>query len=555
MSADIEQVQLKAKMPEDIQRILNLPIKASSFPNLTAQLKKPEGTMHLRPIQNEMLVRAAVNKGLLALVGVGEGKTLTTFLLPLVMGAKKPLLLIPASMRSQAVDDFYEYNKHFNLPTHLELRSYEEISTQPGLLNRIQPDLIIADEVHKIKNPNSTRTRRIKRYFQWCRKNNVPSPMFAGLSGSITSTSLMDFWHLSSWALKYNSPLPLKWAYVSAWAAAIDKSKTPDRKDIMSLAPIMRKFNTSDVREAFKRNLHNAKGVVISTKGFPSTQLVLESKSEKLSKTIELALARASETWQTPDGDELDCALSLVRLKRQLVCGFYYFWDWPNEPDTEWLEARKNWHKECREYIKTAPEGMDTPALLERALISTFNGEVQLRFPKSVFEAYLDWAKVKDRPLPPVGTRWICSSFLKNVQTWAEAQSEPPLIWYEHGAVAQGLQHLTGWTNYARGPIADAALVGVNKPHTALISIKAHSQGKNLQAWGNSIVAHPLSDAARWEQLLGRYHRQGQTRKQVSATIYNYSEFAAALLSARQGAEYITESTGLEQRLTRSVWV
>ena len=30
-------------------------------------------------------------------------------------------------------------------------------------------------------------------------------PMFVGLSGSITSTSIKDFWHLSLWTLKENT--------------------------------------------------------------------------------------------------------------------------------------------------------------------------------------------------------------------------------------------------------------------------------------------------------------------------------------------------------------
>ena len=112
--------------------------------------------MTLRPIQNEMLWQASVAKGLMGLVGVGEGKTLASFLMPRVLKAERPLLLLPASMRLQAQADWVDYGKHFHLPPHMEMRSYEEISTQPGLLRALQPDLIVADEVHKLKNSKST---------------------------------------------------------------------------------------------------------------------------------------------------------------------------------------------------------------------------------------------------------------------------------------------------------------------------------------------------------------------------------------------------------------
>ncbi|MBV30311.1 MAG: hypothetical protein CL504_06735, partial [Actinobacteria bacterium] len=80
-------------------------------------------------------------------------------------------------------------------------------------------------------------------------------------------------------------------------------------------------------------------------------------------------------------------------------------------------------------------------------------------------------------------------------------------------------------------------------------------QGKNLQAWGNHFIAHPLSDGARWEQLLGRSHRTGQTRKVVTVTVPTFAEFGVALASAREASRYIEESTGLDQRLLQGDWI
>jgi len=542
-------------IPDDILRILNVPRRSGTCPDFTPYLKTPSGEMTLRPIQNEMLWQASKARGLLGLVGVGEGKTLASFLMPRALKASRPLLLLPASMRSQAQADWVDYGKHFHLPPHMEMRSYEEISTQPGLLRQLQPDLIIADEVHKLKNSKSTRTRRLKNYFAWCVRNSKTMPMFVGLSGSITSTTIKDFWHLSLWALKDNMPLPTKWTYVDSWGSVLDKGKKAGNKDMSTIAPLMVKFKTVDPREAFKMNLLTTQGVVISHKAPPPCHLKIFNYKTPVAKEVQTKIETLNETWQTPQGEELSSALELVRLRRQMICGFYYYWDWPSTPDEEWLQARSDWAKACRTFCSRAPEGIDTPALLEHAVIRFLRKELDIKLPRSLVLAYIEWSKVKDRPLPPVGVQWFSQYFLAAIINWAKVQKEPPLIWYEHTALAYALAQVTGWPVYGTGKDADAALTQVKEPHVALISIRSHSQGKNLQAWGNHFIAHPLSDGARWEQLLGRSHRHGQKRSEVTVTVPNYAEFSVALTSARESARYIEDSTGLKQRLLSAEWV
>ena len=154
-----------------------------------------------------------------------------------------------------------------------------------------------------------------------------------------------------------------------------------------------------------------------------------------------------------------------------------------------------------------------------------------------------------------MGVEWFSDYFLAEVIRWVQAQKEPPLIWYEHQTLAHALHQLAGWEVYGSGPQADYALTQTTQPHPALISIRSHSQGKNLQLWGNHFIAHALSDGARWEQLLGRSHRHGQKRNTVTVTIPTYAEFGNAMRSAQEGALYIQQSTGLNQRLLSANWV
>ena len=186
--------------------------------------------------------------------------------------------------------------------------------------------------------------------------------MFVGLSGSITSTTIKDFWHLSLWALKECTPLPIKWTYLDAWGSVLDKGKNAGRKDLSLITPLMIRYATPDPREAFKQNLLTTRGVVISHKAPPPCKLEISSFTTPVSKIVKKEITTLNDTWQTPQGEELDSALALVRLRRQMICGFYYYWDWPTDPDEEWLQARSEWAKACRTFCSRAPEGIDTPA-------------------------------------------------------------------------------------------------------------------------------------------------------------------------------------------------
>ena len=73
------------------------------------------------------------------------------------------------------------------------------------------------------------------------------------------------------------------------------------------------------------------------------------------------------------------------------------------DPDTDWLEARFPWAKAWFIFWWNArSEGLDTPALLERALIMFLKKEIEAKFPKELVLAYVDWAKEKHKPLPIV---------------------------------------------------------------------------------------------------------------------------------------------------------
>ena len=103
-----------ASLEED--RVAELPWKEESAPDDWSRfLRTSNGKQTLRPIQNRMLQEAKAAGGLLAFAACGEGKTLASLLLPVVLRAERPLLLIPANLREQNAADQEDNSLHIRL--------------------------------------------------------------------------------------------------------------------------------------------------------------------------------------------------------------------------------------------------------------------------------------------------------------------------------------------------------------------------------------------------------------------------------------------------------
>ena len=535
--------------PTDLQRILDLPVVDSSqIPDLTERFRRHGGTMALRPIQSAALWHAEQANGLLAPVGVGWGKSLISFIIPSVMGAKRPLLLIPAAMRAQCEADYLRYGEHFKLADPLTVRTYEELSSpsRSGMLRVLNPDLIVADEGHRLRATDSTRYRRLRRYFQ-----ENPETRFCVLSGTITAGSLKDFQHLARFALHEGSPLPLTYLLLQAWCDAVDASDG-DGASGQHIAPLCRKFHTASPRDAVRARLVSAPGVAATSDQGVSASLLMTPIEAEIPIVVKLTMQEVEKTWQAPNGDELEDGFAKSRVMRQLVCGFYYYWDWSpapwfGKPDREWLGTRSAWHKAVRETLQSRGgnvEGLDSPILLARACAKHRSG-----LPQKLVTAWEAWIPHRSKRVPPTLAEWVDPYLVENAATWMTRQEEPSLVWYGHRVFGQALAALTGVTHFGDGPDAARAIATVEAAVPAVVSIAAHGGGRNMQAWGCQLVATPLSNGARFEQLIGRTHRSGQLRDEVVVATYAHGAFEGALQKAFRDAEYIEATTGQRQRL------
>ena len=541
----------------DLQRILDLPVmNPLEVPDLTERFRRPGGTMMLRPIQSAALWHAEQCDGLLAPVGVGHGKTALSFLLPVAMQAKRPLLLIPAMMREQAIQDYARYSQHFVLAAPLTVRSYEELSspTRSGMLRLLDPDLIVADEAHRLRHTQSTRSRRMRRYF-----HDRPETRFVALSGTMTSRSLKDYVHLARWALREKSPLPLTYMLLQAWCDLLEEGggerATAQKREGNSyyIAPLCEKFGVQNRREAFKRRLVTAPGVVATVSQGVDASLVLIERQVETPPTLEAIALKVEQTWQAPNGDELEDGLAKVRVMRQLACGFFYYWDWSpapwfDQPDMEWLIARSAWHKAVRLTLqsKFATESLDSPMLLARACSRGLDVPTKLK------EAWEGWLPHRKKRPPPTLATWVDDFLVQDVVKWVEACEEPPIVWYTHRVFGLALaEALPEAKHFADGPEAARDITNASNgpPIPIIASAIAHGHGRNLQSWGVQILANPIAGGAQLEQLVGRSHRAGQLRDEVTFTVYVQGAFGDALVKAFTDAGYIEATTGQQQRL------
>jgi len=464
-------------------------------------------------------------------------------LAPKVLGAVRPLLLIPAALRDQCQRDIDRYGQHFDLPV-LTVRSYEALSTadRSGMLTILAPDLIIADEAHKLRYLRSVRTRRVARYLQ-----EHPECRFVGLSGTITRGAIRDFGHLAAWALGERSPLPLGERLLIAWDKVLDEEGIlPGR----FFGPICTRVAEPRPRHALRAHLAGAHGVVLAAGEDAECSLVLYERRLDVPVHLQVLINRVVSTSRAPNGDELESPLAVARVLGQLACGFYYYWDWSPEPwrgipDSAWLETRSAWHKAVRQTLESsfAVEKRDSPMLLAR--LCARGGDV----PESLMRAWRAWRPHRDKVPPPVLPCWVDRYVVEDAVAWTRREADPPLLWYAHRAVGDELVRLSGWERFGEGLDASQRLAVATEPSPGVIAVAAHGHGKNLQVWGNQILVAALRGGATLQQCLGRTHRLGQARDEVTATMYVHGPFADALEAALESARRIEETTGQAQRL------
>ena len=486
------------------------------------------GLIILRLKQAEALREAFECQGLFAPMRVGSGKTLVTLLLPVVLEAKRPILIVPASLREKTRSDFAALRRAWRvrLP---EIFSYEEMG-RPDRDERLfdaAPDLLILDEAHRLRNWGAAVTRRVQRYVS---RNRVK---VAALSGTLITDCLLDFHHLTVWALGANAPVPIPRAEAERWGQALDRTATLRRLGDGAL---------STLPGGFHEHFRSRRGVVPTPGSDCNASIECSLWHPKLPNDLREMIARTAASSLRPDGELLD-DWDLPDCLCQLAQGFYYVWD--PLPPTWWLEPRRAWMTYVRAVLDEYLDGFDSPSQIVNAL----DGEGEFKPPapaegKQLLDA---WRAVRDQFVPNTVPVWVNPEPI--IKAADHAKSTDSIVWVRHVAAGamldrMGVPYFGADTDptVADGPIA--------------CSVAAHGTGKNMQAWANNLILSPLANANGLEQLMGRTHRAGQKADVVRFLFPGMIDYHAEVLSrVLSEARAVSKASGFSQKIVESTWV
>lgn len=544
----------------------------------------PDAPMQFRPIQAVALLVAHLTGGAICPIGTGHGKTILSLLAADAMGARKPLLLIPPSMRVSFERSRLDYAKSFKLPPNLRVMAYSELSQAKNTdkLEKLQPDVIVCDEAHNLRNLDSARTKRVARYMK-----AHPQTKCVFMSGTLTSKSIKDYAALAKWALKAGSPVPHPEFYplLQAYCAVLDAKPTKasgdsryvcdaqdsDFAQLGDLFPDWYDYDpeprTEDgkpipseraakAREIFQDHLTHTPGVVGTDTASVGASFLCIKRNITPPPSITDHLARLADTWCRPDGEQYSLAIDVWRCGRQLTQGFYYRWVWPEgKVDKEWMTTRAAWHREVRRVVGRSQPHLDSPLLVTQAARRAVAGEPSpLADDYALLQALEGWEphsrkRWGSKRTPPTEAVWVDEYLLDDAMKWVK-DHPTGLVWYEEGAVADKLRE-RGMKVY--GPNTNPEDIAGR--HAAALSIPCHKDGKNLQQHSENLILSFSPSGTVMEQLVSRTHRSGQEADEVSLYYYEPTEPAAnAVASACNNARYIQDTMKSPQRLCYADW-
>jgi hypothetical protein len=504
---------------------------------LTSELKTAAGTMTLREVQAVALDMLHNSRGLVGDIPVGEGKTLISFLAAVAVQASKPLLLVPASLIEKTRRDFAMLRDHWCVDAEPEIRSYQWMGRVGAaeFLETFKPDIIIADEAQKLRNPSAAVTRRVFRYLA-----ANPSTVFVPMSGTLFGRSLMDAHHMFAAALGAEKmPLPAKPTEAKMWARAVDE-KTSIRSAPGALELLLEPgepVRLETIRRAVGKRIQETAGVISRQASDIGASIELNVLRWPVPVECREHLRTLLTLYEAPNGDETTPADG-YRHARTLCCGFYYEWDPP--PPWEWMDARRFWNRFVRGEIESERFDSELQVAQACALGRLESG--------GTWEA---WKEIRGTFEPNSIPKWESDEILNRIID--HTADEPTIIWVEHTALGERLAELSGMPYFHRmGRDEDGVFIDDHTPDqgSMIASIASNAEGRNLQAWDRMLVVPPPANGKTWQQMLGRLHRMGQLADEIRVdVVIQHGAIRSAMRQALADARFIYQTTSQTQKL------
>jgi hypothetical protein len=536
----------------DLLRVVGLPRRKLDLAEATEHARELTSMLSLsprealRPWQGQILHEAIMCRGVYAGAPVGLGKTLLGWLMPVVLDAERPMLIIPGGMRPDTYAFHQSYVGKWRRGPGIRIVSAEELTRVDNvdLLERERPDLLMIDEADMFRNQRASACKRIGRYV------GEYEPMVCAWTGTPGRLSITDVAHFLVWCLKDGAPVPIKPGESAFWGQVLDERSggwgTGARPLPGALELLGGGTELAGLREAFKLRLTETPGVVIVDGDSCDQPITIRQRAVPNDPILEGHFKTFRTKHVTPDGWPTSDALSVYRHSGELGSGMYLKWD-PRPPD-RWYGPRKTFCAFVREVIDQN-EGLDTEQAVVRA------------YPEH--PVITSWLEVKPTFTPNSVPVWLTDSVLKDVAEWLAMSRKPSLIWTWNVAFGEALATMTKLRYFGAGGfdrhgdhISSLPCYGMNEKRADVPSIilsgQANLRGRNLQAWQRNGLINPPRSARFLEQTFGRTHRAGQ-RDAVEFTFFMTSgDTFDGFDASSQEAGFGATTFGITQKLLRA---
>jgi hypothetical protein len=570
-----------------------------------AAFRRPGSSAELHLRQAVALQEIHDVRGAYVAIRVGGGKTLISLLAPRVLSAKRPLLLLPGSLRDKTLVERDKYARDWDVPRvttdphdwhdgELLVLSFAQISLdraddvvhgddaaevdnasagdgegtecsdeealaatrkRPLLLDRLSPDLLLVDEADCLKHARSGRTRRVRRFVRAKRAEERAAQephgtrlVCAFMTGTPANDSILEYAHLLDWALGPGSPLPLSYPVLREWADALDES-SQSRRSVGALARLVppepdeqEKLRTSPLSTVRRWYARR----LVETPG-----VIAVASSDKVTAKLSI---RARHLSMTPEQRD---AFKVLREKWETPDGQPFsmaadLWRHAREVACgfyyRWVKRPPDeWLEARREWCRFVREAL---AKGERR-----GWDTELAVVRAIKRGELppgaldDWRAVRDTFTPETEAVWLTESVIEYAAEWLSTRPHG-LCWVEHRCVGPALSRLSGVKYFGQGgkcgklPIESHA-------GPAIVSFGSNFRGRNLQHnWHENLILSLPERGAHWEQLLGRTHRDGQKADEVSIDLTIVCrEQILGFQKALATAEFAAESSTMAQKL------
>lgn len=453
------------------------------------------------------------------------------------------------------------------------------------LLEGINPGLVIADEVHNLKN---YRAARVNRFLHFMRAPGR-RVKFVGMSGTITAKKINEYHHLLDFALGDGSPLPRSSGMTFLWGSILNSdAEEPSGHARKLMEPLLawagdqfkgekfRPNQTESYRRAYRLRLTSAPGVVASGDEQIGVSLLIANQEPHQPGEHLKALMKKVEGSVTPQDEPIDHAIHAYKWLYELSAGFYNSLNWPSvdrlmagrrigpneaelmlERAKAHLVAQQTYHKALREFFRHAPAGLDTPREVGNS-ISRYAG----KFVGSGLAQL--WAEMKGMEFEGMPKRLplpvrIDPFKVDAAVVWAK-EFRKGIIWVYHRELGEWIMEAlaSAKIDAIHAPAgADEEIESVGDPGRGgkgdkliVASMSSHGTGRNLQAFQQQYFAQWPRAALQAEQTLGRLHRNGQEADELVVHTNLCLEFDHANRAASlTDACYIQQTTGARQKI------